>query len=84
MPTSGKPVAWAVPSTFFGVLPTVSMMSISPQAGQLTSSMLVPIIQNAGHMPCPSGTLMLASSRPYACANLPLVVMRPEVMSQVP
>jgi hypothetical protein len=40
------------------------MMSISPQAGQPSASMLAPRSQKAGHMPVSDGSLILASKRP--------------------
>ena len=42
-------------------------MSISPHFGHRTESILSPSIQNAGHIPCPAGSLMRASNLPYAC-----------------
>src|SRR5580692_7721952 len=47
-----------------GSLPTFSMMSISPHFGQPAGEMSSPSIQNAGHIPCPSGILMRDSNRP--------------------
>src|SRR5579883_2980589 len=67
-----------------GSAPTVSMMSISPHAGQLTLLMLSPSVQNAGHSPCPAGSMMRASNRPYACANNPCVLSRALVYWHVP
>jgi len=62
---------------------TVSMMSISPHAGQATPLLrLVPSIQNAGHMPCPSGTCMRPSMCPYG-PKLP-VLMRADVYGMPP
>jgi hypothetical protein len=49
------------------------MMSISPQAGQLTWSMLVPSVQNAGHEPFPVGIWARISIRPWVQLALPLV-----------
>lgn len=51
-------VPWTVP----GSKPTFSMTSISPLAGQPTLPMSSPSIQNAGHMPCPRGTFIRAST----------------------
>lgn len=53
-------------------------MSISPQPGHPALEMLAPSVQNAGHMPYPEGTLMLAAIFPYRRSTLPLVWMRPE------
>ena len=50
--------------TLSGANPTNSMMSISPQLGQPISRILVPIIQLAGHMPRPVGSLARTSIRP--------------------
>jgi hypothetical protein len=41
--------------------------------------MLVPSIQNAGHMPWPRGIWMRASKRPYCWAKVPAVSRRAEV-----
>jgi len=46
--------------------------------------MFAPSIQKAGQMPCPRGTRMRASKRPYACANSPLVLSRVDVYRQLP
>ncbi len=70
-----------VPCTVDGSKPTFSMMSISPESGQLTG---VPSIQNAGHMPCPRGIFIRASTCPYCAVNLPEVLSRAEVYWQVP
>src|SRR6185312_220813 len=67
-----------------GSRPMFSMTSISPQLGQFTLSMLAPIIQNAGQIPCPSGIWMRASKRPYFCENLPLLNRRALVYLQGP
>jgi hypothetical protein len=53
-----------VPETIAGSLPKLSMTSISPQAGQPTSSMSWPSIQKAGQIPRPPGSLMRARTRP--------------------
>lgn len=70
-----------VPCTVEGSKPTFSMMSISPESGQLTG---VPSIQNAGHMPCPRGIFIRASTCPYCAVNFPEVFSRAEVYWQVP
>jgi hypothetical protein len=56
-----------------------SMMSISPDVGQLVWGKPAPSIQNAGQMPWPRGILMFASMRPYCSSTLPFVVSRAEV-----
>src|ERR1035441_1359503 len=53
-------------------VPKFSMMSTSPQVGQLTVEMFSPSIQKAGQTPLPKGSLMRASIRPYC--QLPSVV----------
>jgi hypothetical protein len=61
------------------------MMSISPHEGQPTVLMLLPSIQKAGQIPCPSGALMRASTQvlmPNDC--LPCVFMRAEVYALPP
>ena len=55
------------------------MMSISPHTGHPTSSKFAPSIQNAGQIPCPRGSLMRASNRPFCSSNRSLVVILPEV-----
>src|SRR5690554_2212058 len=67
------------PCTQPGSCPTYSTISISPQFGQYhPSSSLKPkrvgssgIIQNAGHVPQPPGSFILASIRPYVQLALP-------------
>ena len=61
-----------------------SMMSISPHRGHPTESMSAPSIQKAGQSPCPRGTRIRASKRPYACANSPLVLSRVDVYPHRP
>jgi hypothetical protein len=61
-----------------------SMMSISPQPGQPAVPMSAPSIQNAGQRPCPRGTWMRASTRPWVKSNLPRVTRRAEVYWQAP
>ena len=67
------------PWTIDGSFPMFSMTSISPQAGQRAFSVSSPNIQKAAHMPWPTGSLMRASKRPYACENLPAVFSLAEV-----
>ena len=52
-----------------------SKTSSSPQAGQLP----VPIVQNAGHVPCCFVSLARISQRPYLNWTLPLLVIEPDV-----
>ncbi len=68
-----------VPWTVEGSKPTFSITSISPELGQPTEPMSVPSIQNAGHMPCPRGIFIRASTCPYCALNLPEVFIRAEV-----
>src|SRR2546430_1604436 len=88
VPVSGLPPEYPgpcrLPCTVPGSRPTFSITSISPLFGQPTEPMLSPSIQNAGHIPCPRGILMLASNRPYACVNRPLVSSRAEGYWQLP
>lgn len=68
-----------VPCTVDGSKPTFSMTSISPELGQPTCPMSSPSIQKAGHMPCPFGIFIRASTWPYAAENLPEVFSRADV-----
>ena len=64
---------WCVIYTVVGRCPTVSMMSISGGQSWVEGSS-----QNAGQYPCPAGTHMRASKRPYCWSSLPAVLMRAE------
>src|ERR1035437_2163570 len=61
------------------VAPLFSTTSISPQPGQPIELMFVPIIQRAGHIPTPAGSLARHSIRPYVVQNRPSVFIRAEV-----
>src|SRR6185369_5662386 len=74
-----------VPKFLNGFCPWISMMSISPHEGQPTVLMLLPSIQNAGQIPCPSGASMRASTHvlmPNDC--LPCVFIRADVYALPP
>ena len=55
------------------------MTSISPHAGHPAESMSPPRSQKAGQIPCPSGSWMRASKRPYVVSKSPWVLMRADV-----
>src|SRR5260370_13490748 len=55
------------------------MKSISPQPGHVTVEKLLPRAQKAGQSPAPTGSCILASSRPYWKVIVPFVCIRPEV-----
>ncbi|CAM5226550.1 hypothetical protein SGLAM104S_06281 [Streptomyces glaucescens] len=83
-PEPEYPGPWSVPCTVEGSKPTFSMTSISPELGQPTWPRSVPSIQNAGHMPCPRGIFIRASTCPYWALNFPAVFSRAEVYWQLP
>src|SRR6266849_5294070 len=58
---------------------TFSMKSISPQPGHETLAKLLPRAQKAGQRPAPTGSFMLASSRPYWKVIVPFVCILLEV-----
>src|SRR5208337_1956757 len=63
----------------FGFTAKLSMMSISPQSGQPTSSRSAPSIQIAGHEPGrPAGMDAVTSRCPYRNSSLPFVHTLPD------
>ena len=74
-----EPAKCTVPWTRFGWWPTSSMMSISPQVGQLAVLIFEPNIHSAGQMPCPSGKAARMSTRPNLNSFLPFVIIREDV-----
>src|SRR5262249_20371661 len=69
-----------VPRFWDGFWPRISIMSISPQDGQPTVLIEAPSIQNAGQMPCPWGTWILASTQVLTPnVRRPSVLRRAEV-----
>lgn len=52
--------------------------------GHPTSPMLLPSIQNAGHMPWPRGSFIRVSTCPYVVVKRPEVFSRAEVYWQLP
>src|SRR6266852_5726006 len=55
------------------------MKSISPHAGHRALAKLLPSAQKAGQSPAPTGSFILASSRPYWRVIVPFVCIRLEV-----
>src|ERR1700743_707425 len=63
---------------------TFSAISMEPDSGQPTESLLAPTMTKDGQRPAPTGILMRASMRPYSKFLSPLVVMRVRVQTHLP